>query len=69
VRQWPIEISSRTPQLYLLWVNMVLILAVGLFGIAYTVPAARSLGWGGFAAVTAGAMFNLIDGLGRPFAG
>jgi hypothetical protein len=46
VRQWPIELSSRTPQLYLLWLNMVLILAVGLFGIAYTVPAAMSLGWG-----------------------
>jgi MFS family permease len=69
VRQWPIELSSHTPQLYLLWLNMVLILAVGLFGIAYTVPAARSLGWGVYAAVTAGAMFNLIDGLGRPFAG
>jgi MFS family permease len=69
VRQWPIELSSRTPQLWLLWFNMVLILAVALFGIAYTVPAAKSLGWGIFAAVTAGAMFNLIDGLGRPFAG
>jgi MFS family permease len=69
VRQWPIEVSSRTPQLYLLWFNMVLILAVALFGIAYTVPAAKSLGWGVFAAVTAGALFNLIDGLGRPFAG
>ena len=69
VRQWPIGLSSRTPQLYLMWFNMVLILAVGLFGIAYTVPAANSLGWGVFAAVTAGALFNLIDGLGRPFAG
>jgi MFS family permease len=69
VRQWPIELSSRTPQLYLLWFNMVLILAVALFGIAYTVPAATSLGWSVYGAVTAGAMFNLIDGLGRPFAG
>lgn len=69
VRQWPIGLSSRTPQLYLLWFNMVLILAVALFGIAYTVPAAKSLGWGVFAAVTAGALFNLIDGVGRPFAG
>ncbi|HKN97066.1 MAG TPA: OFA family MFS transporter [Pseudonocardiaceae bacterium] len=69
VRQWPIELSSRTPQLYLLWFNMFLILSVALFGIAYTVPAAKSLGWGIFAAVTAGAMFNLIDGIGRPFAG
>lgn len=69
VRQWPISLSSRTPQLYLLWLNMVVILAVGLFGIAYTVPVAQSLGWGVFAAVTAGALFNLIDGLGRPFAG
>ena len=69
VRQWPIEMSSRTPQLYLLWFNMFMILAVALFGIAYTVPVAKSLGWGVFAAVTAGALFNLIDGLGRPFAG
>ncbi len=69
VRQWPIELSSRTPQLYLLWFNMVVILAVGLFGIAYTVPEAKNLGWAGFAAVTAGAMFNLIDGVGRPLAG
>src|SRR6266581_5975525 len=30
VRQWPIELSSRTPQLYLLWFNMVVILAVGI---------------------------------------
>src|SRR5215831_9395279 len=69
VRQWPISLSSRTPQLYLLWFNMFVILAVALFGIAYTVPIAQSLGWGVFAAVTAGALFNLIDGLGRPFAG
>lgn len=69
VRQWPISLSSRTPQLYLLWFNMFVILAVALFGIAYTVPVAQSLGWGIFAAVTAGALFNLIDGLGRPFAG
>lgn len=69
VRQWPISMSSRTPQLYLLWFNMFMILAVALFGIAYTVPVAKSLGWGVFAAVTAGALFNLIDGLGRPFAG
>ncbi|SRR6266568_257052 len=69
VRQWPIELSSRTPQLYLLWFNMVLILAVALFGIAYTVPAAASLGWSVYGAVTAGALFNLIDGVGRPFAG
>jgi len=48
---------------------MFAILAVALFGIAYTVPVAQSLGWGIFAAVTAGALFNLIDGLGRPFAG
>ncbi|MBO0822313.1 MAG: OFA family MFS transporter [Actinobacteria bacterium] len=69
VRQFPIELSSRTPQLYLLWFNMFVILAVALFGIAYTVPIAKSLGWGIFAAVTAGALFNLIDGIGRPFAG
>jgi len=69
VRQWPISLSSRTPQLYLLWFNMFVILSVALFGIAYTVPIAQSLGWGIFAAVTAGALFNLIDGLGRPFAG
>src|SRR5262249_34501577 len=69
VGQWPIGLSSRPPQLYLMWFKMVLILAVGLFGIAYTVPAAKSLGWGVFAAVTAGGPFNLIGGLGRPFAG
>lgn len=69
VRQWPIGLSARTPQLYLLWFNMFLILAVGLFGIAYTVPAAKSIGWAVYAAVTAGAVFNLIDGVGRPLAG
>lgn len=69
VRQWPIGLSSRTPQLYLLWFNMFLILAVGLFGIAFTVPAAKSLGWSVYGAVTAGALFNLIDGVGRPLAG
>src|SRR2546430_14658016 len=39
VRQWPIELSSRTPQLYLLGGHMVLILAVRLVRLAYTVAA------------------------------
>lgn len=69
VRQWSLGQSSRIPQLYLLWVNMFLILAVGLFGIAFTVPVAKQLGWGVLAAVSAGAVFAFIDGIGRPISG
>lgn len=69
IRQWRVEQSLRTPQMYLLWLNMFLILAAGLFGIAWTVPIAQNAGWIGFAAAGAGALFAFLDGVGRPFSG
>jgi MFS family permease len=69
VRQWTVEQALRIPQIYLLWLNMFLILAAGLFGIAWTVPIAQQAGWAGFAATGAGAIFSLLDGIGRPISG
>jgi len=69
VRQWALEDSCRTPQLYLLWLNMFAILAAGMFGIAWTVPVAKQAGWAAFAAAGAGALFALLDGVGRPISG
>jgi MFS family permease len=68
-RVWTAGEALRTKNMYLLWINMVTILSVGLFGIALTVPIAQQLGWAGFAAASAGALFALLDGIGRPIAG
>ena len=68
-RVWTAGEALRTKNMYLLWLNMVTILSVGLFGIALTVPIAQQLGWAGFAAASAGALFALLDGVGRPIAG
>jgi MFS family permease len=69
VRQWTLSQSLRTRQIYLLWLNMFVILAAGLFGIAWTVPVAQDAGWAGFAAAGAGAIFAFLDGVGRPISG
>lgn len=69
VRQWTIGQAFKTRQIYLLWLNMFIILAAGLFGIAWTVPVAKNAGWAALAAASAGAIFALIDGIGRPIAG
>lgn len=69
VRQWPLGLALRTRQIYLLWLNMFVILTVGLFGIAFTVPVAKQLGWGALAAASAGAIFAFLDGIGRPISG
>lgn len=68
-RVWTAAEALRTKNIYLEWLNMVTILSVGFFGIALTVPIAQGLGWAGFAAATAGALFALLDGVGRPIAG
>lgn len=68
-RQWTAGQALRARHIYLLWFNMFLILAVGLFGVAFTVPVAKQIGWAAFAAAGAGAAFALLDGVGRPIAG
>lgn len=69
VRQWTVGQAFRTSQIYLLWINMFVILAAGLFGIAWTVPVAQQAGWAAFAAASAGAIFAFLDGVGRPLSG
>lgn len=69
VRQFTIGQAFRTRQIYLLWLNMFVILAAGLFGIAWTVPVAQQAGWAAFAAASAGAIFAFLDGVGRPLSG
>jgi MFS family permease len=57
--------AIRTGQLPLMWLSFWMIGNVSLFGVAYQVPFAKSLGFGPLIAASSAGLFSVVNGVGR----
>jgi MFS family permease len=57
--------AIRTGQLPLMWLALWMIGNVSLFGVAYQVPFAKSLGFGPLVAASSAGVFSVVNGVGR----
>lgn len=61
--------AIKTGMLPLLWVGFFLIATVALFGIAYQIPFAKTLGFSTLIAATSGGILSVVNGVGRAAVG
>ncbi len=61
--------AIRTKQLPLMWFSLWMIGNVSLFGTAYQVPFAKSLGFGPLIAASSAGVFSVVNGVGRAAVG
>jgi MFS family permease len=61
--------AIRTLQLPLMWLSLWMIGNVALFGIAYQVPFAKSLGFGPLVAASSAGVLSVVNGVGRGVVG
>jgi len=61
--------AIKTGQLPLLWLGLVVIATVSLFGSAYQIPFAKSAGFGVLIAATSGGVLSVVNGVGRAAVG
>jgi len=64
----PME-AIKTGMLPLLWIGFFLIASIGLFGISYQIPYAKSLGFSTLIAATSGGVLSVVNGIGRAAVG
>ena len=69
VRQFTPMEAIRTGMLPLMWVCLVIIGGVSLFGIGFQVPFAKASGFGAFVAAASAAVLAVINGTGRALVG
>jgi MFS family permease len=69
VRQYATVEAIRTGMLPLMWLCLVIIGGVSLFGIAFQVPFAKASGFGAFVAAASASVLALINGTGRALVG
>jgi MFS family permease len=69
VRQYTTTEAIRTGMLPLMWVCLVIIGGVSLFGISFQVPFAKASGFGAFVAAASASVLALINGTGRALVG
>jgi MFS family permease len=68
-KQFTPKEAIRTGQLPLMWVALVCIGGVSLFGINFEVPFAKSLGFGPLVAASSAGVLSVVNGVGRALVG
>ena len=61
--------AIKTGMLPLLWLGLLIIATVSLFGIAYQIPFAKEMGFGPLIAATSGGVLSVVNGVGRAAVG
>lgn len=69
VRQFGPAEAFKTGQLPLMWLGLFIIGCVSLFGSAYQVPFAKSLGFGPLVAASSAGVLSVVNGVGRAAVG
>lgn len=69
VRQYGPMAAIRTGMLPLMWITLVFIGGVSLFGTNYEVPFAKEVGFGPFIAASSMGIVSVVNGVGRAFVG
>ena len=69
VKQYEPMEAIRTGMLPLMWMCLVLIAGVSIFGIAFQVPFAKKEGFGPLVAASSAGILSLVNGVGRAFVG
>ncbi len=69
VRQYSTTEAIRTGMLPLMWVCLVIIGGVSLFGINFQVPFAKASGFGPFVAASSAGVLSIVNGTGRALVG
>jgi MFS family permease len=69
VKQYEPMEAIRTGMLPLMWLCLVLIAGVSIFGIAFQVPFAKEMGFGPLVAASSAGILSLVNGVGRAAVG
>jgi MFS family permease len=69
VKQYEPMEAIRTGMLPLMWVSMLMIAGVSIFGISFQVPFAKDNGFGPLVAASSAGILSLVNGVGRAFTG
>jgi MFS family permease len=69
VRQYGTGEALRTGMLPLMWISMLMIAGVSIFGISFQVPFAKDIGFGPLVAASSAGILSLVNGVGRAATG
>jgi MFS family permease len=69
VKQYEPMEAVRTGMLPLMWISMLMIAGVSIFGISFQVPFAKDIGFGPLVAASSAGILSLVNGVGRAVVG
>ncbi|GGJ32394.1 OFA family MFS transporter [Streptomyces brasiliensis] len=69
VHQYTPKEALRTPQLYLMWISIVMTAGVSIFGISFQVDYAKEIGFGPLVAASSMGILSVVNGVGRAVVG